>query len=358
LWQINTIDTGLQIDEVLAFQTTTPARPPDQTRRFITDALAAIETIPGVTQSAYATHLPPEARLFGYLSLGAGALPDGVPSVVGLLPASKDYFTMLGLTVRQGRAFADTDDAAAPPIAVVNESFVRTYLDGGPDPIGSTIELSTFSGGREIVGVVNDVRNLDPRIEPIPFVYLPYQQANRPFGTFAVRATVPLESLIPTIRARLNEIDPSIPLQDFNTLEDRLLDSLDRPRFNAVLAASCAILAVLFVTIGLYGAISYMTSRRTLEFGVRAAIGAQPESILTLVLCQSARMAFTGVVIGAVFSIAVTRSLASLLFQVPFFDPISLGFAIVLVAAVAISASLIPAIRASRISPVMALRYE
>jgi putative ABC transport system permease protein len=360
LWRLNTIDTGLDTEGILAFQATWPPSTGFARQQFVTRALAQIEAIPGVVQAEYATYLPPESRLFSPISIDAEAPPGSTSQLANVLMTSEGYFATLGLTVLRGRSFEATDNVEVGPVAIVSESFVRTYLDVGTEPLGAGVSVPLFNSSlvREIVGVVSDARNRSRRLDPIPVIYLPYRQTNMPYGSFAVRAAVAPKTLIPIIRSRLNALDPSVPLEDFQMLDNRMYDSLESPRFNAYVAAGCALLAVLFVAVGLYGVIAYAVSRRTLEFGIRSAIGARSGNIIRLVLGQSVRLSLMGSALGIGLAMLLTQPLGALLFQVKPIDPVTLSGSFVLVMAVAVLASLMPAVRACRVSPATALRYD
>jgi putative ABC transport system permease protein len=178
------------------------------------------------------------------------------------------------------------------------------------------------------------------------------------YGAVAVRTSLPPEAVIPEIRSRLARLDASVPLVDFRTVEARVHDSLDEPRFYSWLAAACAGMAVLFVAFGLYGLVSFSVSRRTAEFGIRMAVGATGGSIQQLVMRQGARMAVAGALIGVGLSVAPSRVLRALPFPVRPVDAGLIGASVALVMLVTLVASWVPAWRASRVSPLSALRAE
>jgi ABC-type antimicrobial peptide transport system permease subunit len=164
--------------------------------------------------------------------------------------------------------------------------------------------------------------------------------------------------MIPEIRSRLAKLNPGVPLTDFQTIDRRLAESLDEPRFYTLMATVCAGLATLFVTLGLYGIIAHSVSRRIPEFGVRMAIGADGVTIRRMVIAQAMRMAVAGVALGGVLSIGLTRTLRTLLFELDPFDPVSLAGSVVVVVLVTACASYVPALRASRVDPLVALRHD
>jgi putative ABC transport system permease protein len=277
--------------------------------------------------------------------------------------ASADYFKTVGMSALKGRLFAATDDADSPPVVIVNEAFATTFF-GQQDPLGRRI----FSGfdtsargaevAREIVGVVNDTRDRGMDRAPLPIIYLPYRQGMLPYGAIALRTEIAPGALIGEVRQRLNAIRADVPTVDFQTLDERVQNSLREPRFYVFLAAICAALAVLFAGVGLYGVVAYSVSARTTELGVRMALGSSRARILALVLWQGAAMAAIGAALGLLLAFGAMRGLASLLFEVSPLDPPTLAAAIMFVMAIALLAAFVPAWRASRLSPMTALRYE
>jgi predicted permease len=263
------------------------------------------------------------------------------------------------MRIIRGRDFNDHDNADSRPVIIVNEALVRRHLSGS-DAVGTRIGtgFDAMKPVREIIGVVQDTHDRGLGAQPIPTVYIPFQQFSLPYGSIAARTALTRESVVPVIRDRLNRLNPNVPLTNFQTIDERIHESLGEPRFYMLMAAGCALLAVLFVTFGLYGLVSYSVSRRTPELGIRMALGAQRESILAIVLRQGVRMSVAGVALGLVLAVAFTRVLESLLFQVKPLDPITFSAAGVLVVLVTLAASYVPARRASRIDPIAALRYE
>ncbi|HEV3141143.1 MAG TPA: FtsX-like permease family protein [Vicinamibacterales bacterium] len=195
-------------------------------------------------------------------------------------------------------------------------------------------------------------------IPTIPTTYAPLTQFVMSYGSVAVRADAPLESVVPEVRRRINKIDAAIPVTEFQTLQSRVYKSLDEPRFYTLMAAACAAMAVLFVTLGLYGVVAHAVSRRTGEFGVRMALGADEATIARMVLTQGLALAGIGTAIGLVLSAFVTKMFASLLFGVTPADPAAFAAAAALIVAVTLAASYVPALRASRVNPIVALRTD
>jgi putative ABC transport system permease protein len=364
LWQLGRVDPGFDADRVLGFNLSVPSDVAWTERpAFYEAALREIRTVPGVERAGLISFLPPETRAGVFMGLaidGAAPPPPGAgPRQVNTLVTSVDYFATMRMPMVRGRDLANTDTRDRPAVCVVNETFVRRYLPDG-DPIGRRIGTG-FDGMkpvREIVGVVKDSHDRGVARPPIPTVYLPVSQFALPYGAIALRTAVAAESVIPVIRDRLHRLNPGVPLTDFQQLDRRLRESLREPRFYTLLAAACAGMAVLFVTFGLYGLVSYSVGRRTTELGIRMAIGAERGAIVRMVLGQGLQMAVAGVALGLALALAGTRALESLLFGVRPIDPPTFGAAAALVLLVTLAASYAPARRASRVNPIAALRQD
>jgi hypothetical protein len=279
------------------------------------------------------------------------------------LVASHRYFETMGMSLIRGRLFEATDDAASPPVMIINETFAATYLPD-EDPIGRRIisgfdkALGSAVMGRDIVGVINDTRDRGLDRAPVATIYLPYQQGTLPYGAVALHAKIAPSGLVAEIRRRLGAINIDVPVVEFQTLDQRIRDSLREPRFYTFLALMCSAIAVLFVGIGLYGVVAYAVSRRTQELGIRMALGSSPASILRLMLRQGTVIVSIGAALGVSLALVSMRSLGSMLFEVDPLDPPTLTASVLFVVVVALLATFVPAWRASRLSPVTALRYE
>jgi hypothetical protein len=261
--------------------------------------------------------------------------------------------------VVRGRDFRDADSRDQPAVVVVNEAFVRRHLPTG-DPIGRRIGtgFDNLKPVREIVGVVRDSHDRGVTVAAFPTVYVPVAQFSLPYGAIALRTAAAPDALAPVIRDRLHRLNPSVPLTDFQKIDRRIFESLREPRFYTLLAATCALMAVLFVTFGLYGLISYSVGRRTAELGIRLAIGAQRGAIVRMVLGQGLRLAAIGVTLGLAIAVAGTRALSTLLFGVAPVDAPTFAAAAAVVGLVTLAACYAPARRAGRVSLVGVLRNE
>ena len=362
LWRLSAVNPGFATERVLGFNLSVPSDLPLETRpRFYAHAIEQVQTIPGVEDAGLISFLPPELRSGVFMGFSI----DGIPApperrrVVNTLVASGSYFTTVGIPIVRGRGFSASDRAGTNPVILVNEAAARQFF-GAVDAIGRRVGTG-FDGlkpVREIVGIVANVHDRGLQAAPVPTVYVPFEQFSLPYGAIALRTAVTPETIIPVIRERLNRLNPTVPLTDFQTLDRRLTESLREPRFYTLIAAGCAVMAVLFVTFGLYGLVSYSVSRRTAELGLRMAVGAQPGSIQWMVLGQGLQLAVTGVLLGLLLAFFATRSLQSLLFEVRPLDPLTFSAAALLAVAATLAASYGPARRASRIDPLTALRHE
>jgi putative ABC transport system permease protein len=364
LWQLRRVDPGFDANHVFGFNLSVPNDVfGEPLSRFYEAALQEVRTIPGVERAGLISFLPPETRAGVFMGLTIDGVPPpergSPPRRVNTLISSVDYFQTIRVPVVRGRDLRETDGRDQPPVVVVNEAFVRRYLPNA-DPIGQKIGtgFDSLKPVREIVGVVRDSHDRGVAVAPIPTAYLPVTQFPLPYGAIVLRTTGAADTIVPVIRDRLHRLNPSVPLTDFQMLDRRLIESLREPRFYTLMAMTCALMAVVFVTFGLYGLISYSVGRRTAELGIRLAIGAQRGAIVRMVLGQGLRLAAIGVALGLALAVAGTRALTSLLFGVQPIDAPTFGAAAAVVIFVTLAASYAPARRAGRVSPVAVLRSE
>jgi predicted lysophospholipase L1 biosynthesis ABC-type transport system permease subunit len=243
-------------------------------------------------------------------------------------------------------------------VIVVNQAFVRKFFPDG-SALGRSIGIG-FDGGvlRRIVGVAEDVHDRGVDRNPIATVYIPFRQFALPYGSMVVRTTSDPLGLVQDIRSRVHRVDTAVPLVDFQLLTDRMHAALAEPRFYTYLAALCAGMALVFVMLGVFGIVSFSVARRTSEFGIRMAIGASAGSILAMVLRQSAAMAAAGAAVGLWLALFFGRVLATLPFKVETPRSATLAAGIGGITLVVLAAGYWPARRASRVSPLSALRHE
>jgi putative ABC transport system permease protein len=285
---------------------------------------------------------------------------------------SPDYFRAMGIQVLKGRVFSERDTAESTPVAIVDESLAHRLFPND-DAIGKRIAFEFRGHGaadmqpswREIIGVVRHVRHYGMASEP-PFVqlYTPYRQLpmymqeRRPGMALVVRTSLEPQAVASSIRRELAAIDRDIPIYGLQTMDAYLAQNTEQPRLSVMLLTGFGALALLLSVVGIYGVLSYSVSQRTQEIGIRMALGATRRNVLALVVGHGMLLTVAGIAIGLAASYAVTKSMTALLFQVSPHDPSTFAAIVLLLGAVALAASLLPGLRAARVSPIQALRYE
>jgi putative ABC transport system permease protein len=267
-----------------------------------------------------------------------------------------DYFRAIGCPLIAGRLFAATDNPQSPPVIVLSETAARRYFGHG-NPLGRHL---TFGGPErfEIVGIAGDVRR-DGLATDVPLqVYRPLAQRSPAFGTLMVRTSLPPDSLTRTVREALKQIDPDTPVSDVATLETMIGRTVTQPKLYLVVFGLFAAVALLLAAVGLYGLITYSVSQRTREFGIRTALGATPHAVRRLVLGEAGVLVVLGVALGLIGALAAAQLLRNLVFATSLHDPAIFVVAPLTLAVVAIGACLVPARRATRVNPLVALRDE
>jgi len=273
------------------------------------------------------------------------------------------YFAALRVPLIEGRLLDERDAVGAPNSVVVNQAFVRRYFSKNEDPIGKRFggDVGARTEGQQIatiVGVIGDTRELGLASDTIPEVTVSALQWPRFAMTIVLRTSKDPVSLVSAVRTQVSDVDRSLPIFNVQTMEDVLSAEIVSQRFNAVAVAGFAGLAVLLAAVGIYGVTAHAVSQRTHEMGVRIALGAGTANVLRMVLNQGLSLALIGVGLGLAASIGLTRLMRGLLFRVNPFDPETYVLVIAALLAVAVVACYIPARRATRVDPVVALRYE
>jgi ABC-type antimicrobial peptide transport system, permease component len=273
--------------------------------------------------------------------------------------ATGGYFNVLGIPLIRGRMFDERDSANAPHVAVISESLARDRWPN-QDPIGHTIEFGNMDGDIRlltIVGIVGDTHEYGLDEPARPTVYVNLFQRPRPVMTITMLSDADTRSVSTAARGLLRDLNPEIP-GSFRTFQQVYSASLGSRKFNVILIGFFGITALLLATAGVFGVMAYSVSRRTREFGVRVALGATSADVLRMVLGQGIRTILIGVAIGIVGSLALTRAVSSQLFGVTATDPVTFAGVTLLLIAVAVLACYIPARRATKVDPMVALRYE
>ena len=276
---------------------------------------------------------------------------------------SSDFFRALGIPLARGRTFSSQDTPEAPSVVIISESAAHRFWPG-EDPLGKNLFWVGNSGLEEykvsVIGVVGDVRyrNLAAGQNNDPDVYFSLTELPGRYLGIVLRSAVDAGSLTSSLRAVIREMDSNLPLYQVSTMEALLADATAQDRMTALLLGALALTALLLASVGIYGVISYSVSQRTHEIGIRMALGAQPRDIFRLVVGRGMMLTFIGVGVGLAGAFALTRFLSSMLFGVSATDPLTFACVAALLAAVALLACYIPARRATKVDPLIALRYE
>jgi putative ABC transport system permease protein len=292
----------------------------------------------------------------------AGQTPEQVSKnpVANLGVVSSHYFRTFGIPLKAGREFSEFDLADAPPVAIINETMARQLIAPGVDPAGQRIQLDPSdpeSPWQTIIGVAGDVRHRE--LEDVRYgIYRPNTQTGHGLNHFAVRTTSEAANFLPTVRRAIAEVDPTQVATSIATLEQQLASHLARPRFNALLLNWLAALAVLLAGVGIYGVVAYSVAQRTGELGIRLALGAQTKDLLALIIGENLKLVAVGVACGLTGAYALTRLMQSLLFGVSATDMLTFALVPALLTLVALLACWIPARRATKVDPLVALRHE
>ncbi|HXV87069.1 MAG TPA: ABC transporter permease [Gemmatimonadales bacterium] len=326
---------------------------------FYRDLLERLRAVPGSRGVTLASAVPLAdccgrrgTRIEGYTA------QDGESTEINWNVVAPDYFRTLRVPVRQGRALDERDHTAAPLAAMVNEAFARRYWPG-QDPLGKRLSVTGPEGPyREVVGVTQDGKYRSLGEDPLPFLYLPLEQLYRSRVTLHVRATTDPSATLGAVRAAVRELDPNLPLVNPTVLSEALTVAVLPQRIASWLLAAFGGLGMALAVLGLYGLTAYGVAQRTREFGIRAALGAEPGRIAGMVVREGIVLAGLGLAAGVALAVAVTRLATRFLFGVSALDPltfVTVGLALLGATAVA---SYLPARRATRVDPVEALRYE
>ena len=362
VWRLRNVDPGFNYKNALAvtLQLSEKKYSDDQkVAAFSEQLLQQTSTLPGVEAAGIARILPIIHDLpTGFYIEGRPREPDNELPQTNYSSVSPDYFRAMGIPLLIGRVFSERDTSNAPRVAIISQSFAARFF-GSENPIGKRINVTTGPEAfREVVGVVGDVKQKGLNRETLPHTYEPFAQAPSQFMTLVVRTSAEPNSLVSGIRSKVFEIDNELPLQSVRTLDTVITNSIRQHKFTSVLLAIFAGVALLLAIAGLYGVISYAVSQRTRELGIRIALGARVPQVLRLVLRQGMTFVLVGELIGLLGAFALTRLLAGLLFGITPTDTLTFTFVTLALSSVAFLACYIPARRATKVDPLVALRYE
>ncbi len=366
-WKLQEVHTGLHADEVLTMRVSLPSGTYTDNAR-ITDFWTRFEgrltNLPGVQSAALASGLAPlrppnmnDTDIEGFVPREGGPIQN----VDFYQSVSKDYFATMGIRLMDGRLFESRDVQDGPEVAIVNTAMAKTFWPN-QNPIGRRVRPGGTKTWCTVVGVVDDVKNAGLDRPAGTEIYLPNRQSSgqgytNMYVVMRAQGGDP-RSMAVAVREQLSEIDPALPVADVRLMEDVLSRAQARPRFLTMLLSLFSAVALAIATVGIYGVVSYSVARRTKEFGLRMALGAQGGDVLGLVMKQGAGMVAIGIVAGLVTAFALTRLMASLLFGVTATDIPTFASVTIILFGVALAACYIPARRATRVDPIQTLRYE
>ena len=364
LTRLHAIDPGFVPDHLLTLEYRLPRNKypkGDEQWAFHRTVVERVQALPGVRSAAVVRALPFSGNAAGcaFVLLDRARPPDGQEPQAEVNVAHPRYFATMGIPLLSGRGLADGDGSDAPAVVVINRSMAERYWPGG-DPVGKPLELrgAIFDGARRvtIVGVVGDVKHGGLDDPTMPQIYAAQAQVPFIFATLVVRTELEPMALANSVRAAVWSVDPEQPVWKVRTMESLLTTSLRSRSLTTLLLDIYSAIALMLAALGIYGVIAYVVSQRTRELGIRMALGAQPRQIVAAVVRQGLALALAGVALGSVGAALLARLVRSQLFGVSAADPLTFAAMLVLLTAVALVASWLPARRATRIDPASALR--
>jgi len=364
------VDPGFRAERVVTFAIAAPDTKYGQyaqRRELVSNLVERMKRVPGAQGAAVVTGLPLSNIMMRTSAHIVGTPPErpGERKSTDVAMATPGYFTTMGIPLVAGRDFTDRDGSGAPVVSIVNQEFVKRYFPN-ENPIGKRIELgwdqdTASTGGNmtlggEIVGVVANVKRRGLSQEVFPETYASYMQPTFSNFSVVVRSTADPSTVMAAIRAQMRELDRDLPLSDLRQLKELVAASVSRPRFYTTILGVFASIALILAAVGIYGVISYAVSLRTRELGIRIALGATGRQVSGLVLQQGVGLAIAGVAVGGAGAYWLTRLLSKLLFGVSATDPLTFVGVAALLTAIAAIASFVPARRAAKVDPLLAMR--
>lgn len=365
--RLSHVPLGFNPDHVLtaSFDLSETRYNADQQDRFINTLVGRLRSLPGVKAAAGSMPLPlSEDNMIISFDLADHPMPPGNQASAAFHVVVPGIFEAMQIPLVQGRLFGPHDQRNSKPVVIVSQAFAKKYFPNG-NAVGRMMNIGAGEGAsraaytkREIVGVVGDIRTNDLAQEPAPAYYVPLPQLMFGPPVLVIRTAGDPSTVASGVRKLLSAMDPEVSLYDTRLMEDYLALDLGRARFQTVLLSCFAAISLLLTAMGLYGVISYSVTQRTHEIGVRMALGASRSNVLKMVLQQGVGLTGAGMGVGLIGAFALTRLMAALLYNTPPHDPLTYGTVCVLLAAVAMTASYLPALRATRVDPNVALRVE
>jgi putative ABC transport system permease protein len=360
LTTLTRVDTGIDTRNLITFDMSLSgdrAKQAQSRAAFFTEMREAFAAVPGVRAAGAAATLPIGGDTFAtsFSIEGGPVLAPGQELSAGYQVVTPGYFDALGMRLTSGRDVRLSDTPEGLPIVVVNERLARWQWPG-QDAVGRRLRLGRNAPWCTVVGVVSDIRHLGPSAPPRPEIYQPITQVSFTTMAFVVRTSVNPSAVVPALRAAVARRDPAQPISRVSTMEEHIARALSRPQFMSTLIGSFASLALVLAVVGIYGVMTYAVVQQTREIAIRSALGAAPRDVLAMVLAKAWWLAAWGIAAGAVVSLALGRVLAGQLYGIAATDPLTYVAVAGLLVGVALLAAAIPAARASRIDPTLALR--
>ncbi len=364
LANLQRVKLGFDSDHLMTFQLAPPVPQyplADKAPQFYHALIENLQSIPGVRSAAVSSGIPFGAGNFTrhpMITTEASVLPPGTAVPIDWRSVSNNYFDTMHIPLLRGRAFTDADTGKSQRVMIVSQSTAQKFF-GDANPIGRALRPSAKPEiAFTIIGVVGDVRDQALNQETPSLYYAIPQRGSWPLMDVVVRTDGSPEALLPSIRQRIHEMDAGLALANVNTMDQWLSNSAAQPRLNTVLLTSFAAVALLIAAIGIYGVLAYSVNQRTREIGLRMALGATPRSVLQLIVSQGMKVVLVGVAAGLTGGLALGRAVSSLVFGVQVRDPGTFALVALVLTAVALAACIIPARRAARVDPMVALREE
>jgi len=363
--QLTSVNPGFEPNHVLKAMISLPQfqySTPKQWTAFSEELMTRLQAQPGMQDSAIAGPLPIVdcCITLAFEIVGKPPLQAGTAETANYVPASPHYFSVMGIPLLRGRLFNESDSSSSAAVVLISDALAKRYFPN-EDPLGRNLMFGFPANGmvsREIVGIVGDIHDVSLGKEPGPILYVPFAQAPLYGGEVVVKSTLSASAVVGAIRAITHSIDKNLPVTDIVSLPDVLHASVAQPRFRTLLLGLFGAVALMLAAVGIFGVISYSVSRRTHELGIRMALGAQPGSVLGMILRETLALTLIGIAVGLPCAVATAGLVTHLLFNVTPYDPLTLALVSLMLVAVGALASYIPARRAMKVDPTVALRYE
>jgi putative ABC transport system permease protein len=361
------VDPGFQPESALSFRVALPESAYSKDAALVAfheELQRRLEALPGVRSVGAVVALPANGNHFNisFVIEGRPPVPPAQQPTMEVRMATPSYFRTIGIPLERGRGFEPTDDADSPQVVLLSEAAVHRFFPG-EEPLGKHIRLGLGRGkgrhaGGEVVGIVGDVKEAGLAAATPPEIYLPYAQYPTQGMDVVLRTAVPPRTLAVPVERVVHGIDPELPVAHLLTLEEVMARSVSEPRFYMLLLGSFAGTALFLAALGLFGVVSYAVGQRTRELAIRLALGARRGELVRMVLGDAVFLAAIGVALGLAGALALSRTIAAMLFSLSATDPVTLGAVALLLLGTAILAGYLPARRATTIDPVVALRSE